>query len=307
MWRNLLSLKASPQVAESFALLFPGSEFIQGRRFTRLHRLILELDQGSITEEIQNSPKSIDTRDLDGWTPLHWACRRGNYQAMGLLLTNGADPHLLNDTEHRNALHLATQSNSFPCIEKLLQHRRGNLVLNIDARDIYGNSPLWIAAEYNCVAALATLIRHGADLNSCDRFNTTPLLKAASDNSHEAITQLVNAGADYQRRDSFGNTILHLAASQSDAETLILLKRARIRGVDVEAKNDEGHTAAEIAALTHGDNETLRKCFERLIGSISTTAGETEEVEELVSETSGGESWKSFEDGVWDEVEQAVK
>ena len=147
---------------------------------------------------------------------------------MCLLLENRADPHLINDTEQRNALHLATQSNALPCIEKLLQHRRENLVLDIDTRDIYGNSLLWITAEYNCAAALATLTYHGADLNAWDRFNTSPLLKAASDNSHGVITQLVNADADYGRRDSFGNTILHLAASQSDAETLVLLKKASI-------------------------------------------------------------------------------
>ena len=303
----MLALKAPPNVAESFALLFPGSEYIEGRRFTRLHRLILELEQGSLSEELLENPQLIDVRDLDGWTPLHWACRRGNYQAMCLLLEKGADPHLLNDTEQRSALHLATQSNSLPCIEKLLQHRRGNIVINIDNRDIYGNSPLWIAAEYNCAAALATLIYHGANLNSCDRFNTTPLLKAASDNSHEAITQLLNAGADYRRKDSFGNTILHLAASQSDAETLVLLRKARIRGVDVDAKNDEGKTAAEVAAVTHELDEVLRARFEALMKSVTTTADMVEEVEELVSETSGGESWKSFEEGVWDEAEHAAK
>ena len=74
----------------------------------------------------------------------------------------------------------------------------------------------------------------------------------------------------------------------------------------MEAKTQEGNTAIEIATMTHGDDQVLRARFEGLVRSISIMAGEIEEVEEFVSEINGAESWKSFEEGLWDETERAA-
>ena len=302
-WRNILHCRAPPEMSKSFSVLFPGTEFIQERRFTRLYRLVIGLETGSMEEELVECPQSAHALDIDGWTPLHWASRRGNYEAMCLLLENGADPHQATGDEKRNALHLAAQGNSLLCIQRLLQHRWSNLVLDINALDGYGDTPLRVSTSYNCADTTAVLIQYGADLNIGDRFGETPLLGAVYENAHESITQLLNAGADYTLKTKFGNTILHWAADGGDLQTLTLLTRAQMRGVNVDTRNVDGKTATELAATRYGFDETFQATFERLVNRLLDGQDENEEVGSLVSGTSGRESWKSFEDVVWHEAE----
>lgn len=214
---------------ESFSLLFSGTEFVEERRFTRLHRLVIGLEIGSPEQELLETPQSVHALDLDGWTPLHWASRCGNYRAMCLLLEHGADPQQGTTTEERNALHLAAQSNSASCVQSLLQYRRGNLFLDIDSLDIYGNTTLRLSASHNCAATTATLIKPGANLNIGERFGETPLQGAVFENAHEAITQLLTAGADYTLKTISGNTIMHWAANEADQKTLKILSEAQMR------------------------------------------------------------------------------
>lgn len=306
-WRNILHLRAPPRLSESFSVLFPGSDFIQQRRFTRLHRLVIGLDTGSMKEELLECPQSVHTPDIDGWTPLHWATRRGNYKATCLLLENGADPHRATGDEKRNALHLAAQGNSLPCVQKLLQCRRGNLVLDINGLDGYGFTPLMVSASHNCAATTDALIQYGADLNISDSFGETAILTAVLENAHETITQLFNAGVDYTLKTNFGCTILHWAANDGDLQTLRLLTSARMRGVDVDARNEDGKTATELADARTEFDEAFNFSFEKLINSVLDEQDEIEEVGSLNSATTGGESWKSFDDVVWYEAECAAE
>ena len=113
-WRNILHLRAPPQVSETLKVLFPGTDYLEERRFTRLHRLVIELETGDIADELSANPESISARDVNGWTPVHWAARRGQFSTLQLLLRHSGDPHLVTGNEQRNALHLAAQANSLP-------------------------------------------------------------------------------------------------------------------------------------------------------------------------------------------------
>ena len=268
---------------------------------------MIGLETGFLEQELIESPQSVHALDLDGWTPLHWASRCGNYRAMCLLLEHGADPHQGTRNDKRNALHLAAQSNSAPCVQRILQYRRGNLLLDIDGSDSYGSTPLRLSACLNSAATTATLIQHGANLNIGERFGETPLQGAVFENAHEVITQLMTAGADYTLKTIFGNTIMHWAANEADQQTLKILSEAKMRGVDVDAKNADGITAIELAAMRCKHDETLRSSFERLVNSLSDEQDEEEELASFVSGTSSEESWKSVEDVVWHEADWAAE
>ncbi|KAK0512762.1 hypothetical protein JMJ35_004779 [Cladonia borealis] len=306
-WRNILSLRAPLSMFEAFSLLFSGTKFIQERRFTRLHRLVIGLETSFLEQELIESPQSVHALDLDGWTPLHWASRCGNYRAMCLLLEHGADPHQGTINDKRNALHLAAQSNSAPCVQRILQYRRGNLLLDIDGPDNYGSTPLRLSACHNSAATTAILIQHGANLNIGERFGETPLQGAVFENAHETITHLLTAGADYTLKTIFGNTIMHWAANEADQQTLRILSEAQMRGVDVDAKNADGITATELAAIRCEHDEALRSSFERLVNSLSDEQDEDGELSSCVSGTSSEESWKSVEDVVWHEADWAAE
>ena len=83
---------------------------------------------------------------------------------------------------------------------------------------------------------------------------------------------------------------MHWAANEADQQTLTLLSEAQMRGVDVNAKNADGITATELAAIRCKHDETLRVSFERLVNSLSDEQDEDEELGSFVSRTSSEES-----------------
>ena len=280
--------------------------YLESKRFTRLHCLITGIETGEVEEEAVKSPETINTPDLDGWTPLHWAARRGNFAALRILLAHGADPFLITENDARDSLHLAAIGNSLLRVQHLLQYRKINQVLDINGKDSYGNTPLRNAAGHNSPAAIAYLIKNGADLNATDKNGENALFTTVFENAHEAITQLLTAGIEYTTRTRVGlNTILHFAASEADLETVALLKQARLRGIDSLAKNGDGLTASEIAVGRTGAPEGFVEAFERL--AVSTVEDDISETRSIDTATSGKESWKSFEESAWDEAERAAE
>lgn len=304
-WNNIFQLNIPAKAAEVLAILFPGADFIQSRIFSRLHRIILGLEGGGggdddLRKELASGRTPVDVRDIDGWTPLHWAARRGDHRALSTLMQHGADPFLSTESVGLTSLHLAALSNSVPCVQTLLQHRHGNRMLDLEVEDCYGSGPLRVTSAHNCAAAAACLMRHGADLNQQDRVGETPLLSAVYNNSHEMITLLLKAGADFARATAWANGILHFAANESDVETLALLTKARMRGLDVEARNSDGLTAGELAEGRDSAPEGFTEAWGRLIASIT----EEDLEDSWHSPTpSTDKSFHSFEDLVWYEAE----
>lgn len=300
-WRNILQLQAPPQAAEAFSRLFSREDYLQDRRFNRLHKLVNELESGNLGAELTSGTISdIDGRDVDGWTALHWAGRRGSSEAVALLLAHGADPRLTTWNDGRSALHLAAPSNSALCVQQVLQWRRGNAIVDLELRDEYGCTPLHVAAESNAAATTAFLINSSADLNACENFGFTPLLYAVHENKVETATVLLSHGADYKVTTKVGNTILHVAANVATIPMLVILTKARMRGLDLEARDSEGLTVTELVALRDGEvPEAFSRAFDRLIRSI---VDEDFEAGSWTSISSSG-SWHSIEDASWYESE----
>ena len=218
-----MRLKADHETAEAFSIIFPGANFLQTRGFTRIHKLVLNLEQGDLEKAILRERHHLDTPDLDGWTPTHWAARRGASGSLSILLQHSANPLLTDDTENRTALYFAAFSNSVLCLQMLLAYRYNGSVLDINARDAYGCTPLRCAAEENAAAAVAYLLASGANPDIPSVTGDSPVSYVVGMNCHEAITQLLNAGANHLALNDERSSILHFAASQADIRTLALL------------------------------------------------------------------------------------
>ena len=265
----------------------------------------MDLETGRIEDELIQDPEIVNICDTDGWSPLHWAARRGNISALRLLLAHGANPFLLTENDSRDCLHLAAIGNSLPCVQNLLQYRRVNQILNINSKDSYGNTPLRNAAGHNSPATIAYLIKNGADLNTVDRDGENALFTTIFENAHEVITQLLTAGIEYTTRTRAGaNSILHFAASEADVETIMLLIRARLQGIDTLARNGDGLTASDIAVQRTGALEGFVETFERLVACIVEDDVETKSIDTTASDE---QSRKSFEKTAWSEAERAIE
>ncbi|KAL8834331.1 MAG: hypothetical protein Q9176_007559 [Flavoplaca citrina] len=296
-----IPLRGPPQAAEACSRLFSNEDYLQTRRFNRLHKLIVELESGDLGAELAlGTVSNVDGRDVDGWTALHWAARRGNSDAVALLLAYGADPRLITWNERRSALHLAAPSNSALCVQQILQWRQGNAMVDLELRDVYGFTPLHVATELNAVTTTAFLISSSADLNARENFGSTPLLSAIGENRVEAAGVLLRYGADYKIVNKIGDNILHIAANIATVPMVVLLTKARMRGLDLEARNFEGLTVAELVERRKAEvPEAFPRAFDRLIHSI---VDEDLEAGSWTSDNSG-ESWHSTEDAKWYTVE----
>ena len=303
-WRNVLQLPVPPQTAKSISQLFSKEDYLQDRRFNRLHKLVNELENGNLGAELTSGTVSdIDGRDADGWTALHWAARRGSSEAVVLLLGHGADPCLTTWNDSRSALHLAALSSSALCVQQILQWRRGNAIVDLELRDGYGCTPLHVATESNSAATTAFLINSSANLNARENFGFTPLLYAVGENKVEAATLLLRHGADYKIANKVGGTVLHIAANIATIPMLVILTKARMRGLDLEARDSEGLTVAELVAQREGEvPEAFTRAFDRLIRSI---VDEDFEAGSWTSVSSSG-SWHSIEDASWYEAEASA-
>ncbi|KAL9043864.1 MAG: hypothetical protein Q9214_002961, partial [Letrouitia sp. 1 TL-2023] len=299
--RNVLQPRVAPRAAEIYAVLISRADRLQERYFSRLHEVILELTSGDIEEEIKSSPASLEAVDIYGWTPLHWAVRRNDTRAVDILLRNGANPFAETGDDQASPIHLAARADSASCVELLLQARYKGKAVEINGWDKRGRTPLRIAAGNDCVACTALLIQKGAEIDNLDRQNETALLSAVYESAHETVPLLIKAGANTKAMTRSGNTILHFAANESDLKTLTLLSRARMHGVNVDAKNYDGLTARELAVNRIGAPYGFVDAFDRLIASIVDTYWVSPV--QSPSIMSDQESFKSFEDEVWNEAE----
>ncbi|KAL3287079.1 hypothetical protein HHI36_001564 [Cryptolaemus montrouzieri] len=113
--------------------------------------------RGEITEDDVKNEKNINIVDKDGFSPLHWAAAFGQYNAVELLLNNGANIQQLG-TNEESALHLAANGGHHEVIR--------------------------------------LLISRGAEVNHCDHLSNTALMYAAKGNHPHSCNELLIGGAD---------------------------------------------------------------------------------------------------------------
>jgi uncharacterized protein len=215
---------------------------------------------------------SVRLQADDGTTPLHWAVRSGDVDAVKRLLHDGANATVTN-RYGVTPLALAAENGDAPMIDVLL-------AAGADAKASLssGQTMLMLAARSGNPAAIKTLVAHGAHVNAQENvLGETALVWAAAENHGDAIAALVHAGADVNLRShvtkfpqrDYGDgksgrfTVLPrggwtpvMYASRQDAKDAIrALVAAR---ADINAKDPDGTTALTFAILNaHYDTASM--------------------------------------------------
>jgi ankyrin repeat protein len=160
-------------------------------------------------------------------------------QLIAMLLDAGANPNL--------------QLKLFPPYRSLRDDRGADTLLSI------GTTPLIRASKAGDIEAMKLLIAHGANVDLPTATGITPLMAASGNGSAnldtrgrykteaqaiEAVELLVKSGANINARDRSGQTALHGAASWGWND---LVKSLAANNVDLNAKDAQGRTAADIA------------------------------------------------------------
>ena len=166
-----------------------------------------------------------DARSGAGWTALMYAARDNPDASVAeALFEAGGDPSLRND-EGKTPLDLALSSGNQAFVYWL-------------------NESLFRAAEAALADTLRTLLEAGAVVDGRDAYGQTPLMYAVHKNRREAVSALLAAGADPNARSRAGWTPLMYAARDAGADVAAALLTA---GAKPGARNGEGKTARDLA------------------------------------------------------------
>ena len=199
---------------------------------TPLHIAAGAGDIGRIKTELAAACPDQTKRDVIGLTPLLWAAREGQLEAVRLLLQNGVNVH--DNSGGHTALHFAARLHDQPLAALLV-----SAGADVNAKNRYPDedTPLLLVKPSKRDApevahAKADLIRFlvasGANVNLRNLKRDTALHQAQEAGNNEAIAVLIAAHANVNPGDS--DTPLALAIESGDMDTIKLLLDA---GADV--------------------------------------------------------------------------
>lgn len=206
--------------------------------------------------------KSVDTKNREGYAPLHLACLAGDVKSAQLLVREGAASLVNEDAKRRMPLHCAAISGSEPLCSLLIDalDERKWVPRTILMRDEQQFTPLHHAIRARggdaSLALMQLLVRRAAasqPLSAAPELAPAPgrpgLLHCAAAEGREGLLELLlEHGAEVEATDvNFGGRrALACAAAEGHLGAVKLLARA---GADRGAADDEGLAAAEWAEM----------------------------------------------------------
>lgn len=302
--RVILSDEISRHYSQE-AQLLRVQDFIDETNLPAITRSILRLPGSfSLRDLVSSQPmmslRETKTEDDFGITPLHWACRVGDAEAVRLLVQLGADINVCN-IEGVTPLHEVAAYNAgsaLKCMEILIRagselksNKYGSTALHLASRygtaemtqalidygadlehkEDTGCTPLHISAFHNNFPAFQTLVRNGADLEAVNGIGATAAHRAVVKNAHEIAQELFSRGVNLSAVSNAGFTILHLAANSGDVRTLSILTQHELRGFDINATDAWGWTAEDYFFNRDDLTVELESAFDDLLKAISKT------------------------------------
>lgn len=155
-------------------------------------------------------------------TALHLAAEGGCSECISLLLQKGANADARN-YKGQTALHFAAHAHSVECVEILLS--KGSC--NPNSADNDKRTPLHSAVgrALNSCDITDLLIKKGACVNGGDIFGYTPLHVAALNENTQCVQILINNGADVSVKTKGGNSALGIIVRKTPVALPTLYKK----------------------------------------------------------------------------------
>ncbi len=300
--RVLRALAAEP--AQVFA--------VDSKGMTPLHHAAMR-NREELVEKLVEAGAKINAQDKNGDTPLHHAAYSRNVETIEYLLNNGADVNIANkkgetsvhkaavfcledtfemmlpkanleavDVNNNRPIHIACKYQNLIFVQKLMQAKVQEKVLNND-----GNDPLMMAllglnsnqmletvliskvksgkfankkketyihaaATNGKAHAIKLLLEKGAGVNSKDVNGVTPIVRALRHRKREAAETLILSGADLRAVDKDGRSLLHMMAFWLNEKSML---DRFIKVIDINTPDAKGRTALhEVAYWGHEKN-----------------------------------------------------
>ncbi|MDF3048069.1 MAG: hypothetical protein K0R73_1187, partial [Candidatus Midichloriaceae bacterium] len=232
--------------------------------------------------------RNINAQDKDGKTPLHWVAANGHKEIVELLLANKANIEAVANNGG-TPLMFAAHNGHKEIVELLLANKA-----NIEAKDKEGNTSLHYAVSNGHEEIVELLLEKDADIkienmkgfvaldlafrylgsnietikllceqdpNAIGKDEKTPLMWAVMNEKEELVDFLLKKGADVEAKDNKGNTALDLAFSSQNSNIKIITLLCE---KDPNAIGKDGNTALDLAFSFRGSNiETIKLLCEQ--------------------------------------------
>ena len=257
-----------------------------------LHKAAGHGDFGDVTR-LLDAGADVNARDLDGWTPLHWAAYEGRTEVVRLLLARGASPAAEAESVAQTPgwgppdvyprampatwVRVHKRENKTPLRAALARGRKeaAEILLGLGVTAQQKNDLLLWCTEYDYAGGAEILLANGADARRVDDDGWTLVHWAARSGAGAVCEVFLAHGVDPNARarpkklpgrpgrtTPADSTALHLGATYPE-----VIKALVAHGADATARDADGATplhkvwdqgeAAELL-LTHGANPNAR-------------------------------------------------
>ncbi|XP_071102782.1 uncharacterized protein [Haliotis cracherodii] len=197
------------------------------------HSLLHFACRGGNTAIVQHvlSPSNINSRGMQGSTPVMAAAHSGHQSVFDLLVSNQADLTLV-DTDGNSLLHHACEGGNTAIVQHVLSPS------NINSRGRHGCTPLMAAAVSGHQSVFELLMSNQADLTLVDTDGNS-LLHLACQGGNTAIVQHVLSPSNINSRGIYGYTPVMVAAVSGHESVFDLLvsNKADLTLVDTDGNS----------------------------------------------------------------------
>jgi ankyrin repeat protein len=177
--------KNHKDISEIFMKNFNFNHDLQNKALLELSKCNGK-DKNDLTQLLINNNADVNSKDIDGFTPLHYACKQSNIELTQLLINNNADVNS-KDIHGSTPLQYACKQNNIELTQLLINNNA-----DVNLKDIDGSTPLHYACQKNNLKSIELLINNNADINSKNNYGHTPLYHAVDNKSLNAVLMLVN-------------------------------------------------------------------------------------------------------------------
>ncbi|XP_067659823.1 putative ankyrin repeat protein RF_0381 isoform X2 [Haliotis asinina] len=224
---------------------------------------------------LSNVNVDINSRGLNGKTPLMFAINFGHVQVFELLVSKGCILPIVEENG-KNILHMACVKGNVDMVRHILNKS----IVSVDGEDSMGKTPVMLAVESghtdvfqllvskqcdihktchdgnnilhtSCSRCHVDIVKHIVtghliNIDSCGQNRMTPVMFAAKNGQRDIFDLLVNNGCDMSQKDKDGNTVLHMACI--GGSKYIVERILSKEPVDVNSRGQSQSTPAMMAA-----------------------------------------------------------
>lgn len=167
-----------------------------------IHKAVLSEEAHNVEtlKAIIECEADVENIDANGWTALHHACYKGDFNTAQVLIDAGANVNSFSNSK-KSPIHLACLNNNYTCLNLLLSRKA--YIESITEEDC---TPLHLAAKRGNLQCVEMLLTNYANIKAKDFRSWTPLHYAAYNGYPKVINYLLAYDADFEQLRDMRNS-----------------------------------------------------------------------------------------------------